>query len=127
MIHIKAIDHLVLTVKSISATCDFYTSVLGMQREDFGGGRVAIKFGQYKINLHQAGNEFEPKAEKPTPGSADLCLITDSSVEEMVAHLRICEVEIEQGPIARTGANGPITSLYFRDPDNNLIEISNYL
>ena len=126
MIKIDAIDHLVLTVKSIDKTCEFYAQALGMQREDFGAGRVALKFGRQKFNLHEAGNEFEPKAASPTPGSADLCLITTSTIEEVSAHLSKCGVSIEQGPIARTGAVGPITSVYFRDPDNNLIEVSNY-
>ncbi len=126
MIKINAIDHLVLTVKSIEETCEFYTRVLGMEREEFGAGRVALKFGRQKINLHKAGNEFEPKAASPTPGSADLCLITTSTIEEVSAHLIKMNVAIEQGPIARTGAVGPIMSVYFRDPDNNLIEVSNY-
>ena len=126
MIKIDAIDHLVLTVKSIANTCEFYARVLGMKREDFGAGRVALTFGSQKFNLHEAGNEFEPKAASPTPGSADLCLITTSTMEAVSAHLSKCGIPIEQGPVSRTGAIGSITSVYFRDPDNNLIELSNY-
>ena len=126
MIKIDAIDHLVLTVKSIAKTCEFYAQVLGMEREEFGACRVALKFGSQKFNLHEAGSEFEPKAILPTPGSADLCLITTSTMEEVSAHLSKCGILIEQGPVSRTGAMGSITSVYFRDPDNNLIELSNY-
>lgn len=124
MIKIDHLDHLVLTVKSIQATCDFYCKILGMQREDFGAGRVALKFGKQKINLHQAGKEFEPKAVKPTPGSADLCFIAEGNIANIVSHLDNCNVSIEDGPVARTGATGPITSIYIRDPDGNLIEVS---
>ena len=124
--NINRLDHLVLTVKDIQTTVDFYVSVLGMMKEEFGAGRLALKYGNQKINLHQAGKEFEPKADRPTPGSADLCFITEVPLEKAMAHVRSKGVEIIEGPIARTGATGPINSFYFRDPDMNLIEVSNY-
>lgn len=123
---IERLDHLVLTVKDVEATVAFYCRVLNMQHEVFAEGRHALVFGQQKFNLHQAGREFEPKAQVPTPGSIDLCLITRWSSAEVVKHLAEQGVEIEQGPIARTGAIGPIESVYIRDPDNNLIEMSHY-
>jgi catechol 2,3-dioxygenase-like lactoylglutathione lyase family enzyme len=123
---IDRIDHLVLTVASIDRSIDFYNRVLCMEPVAFGAGRWALVFGQSKFNLHEAGHEFEPKALNPVPGAVDICLITRSSIEGVVEHLRECGVEIEQGPVARTGAIGPITSVYFRDPDGNLIEVSNY-
>jgi catechol 2,3-dioxygenase-like lactoylglutathione lyase family enzyme len=123
---IERLDHLVLTVRDIAATCDFYSTVLGMEVVTFGAGRKALAFGQQKFNLHEAGREFEPKAERPTPGSADLCLIADGSLNEVIDHLRACGVPILEGPVQRTGALGPITSVYFRDPDQNLIEVSTY-
>jgi catechol 2,3-dioxygenase-like lactoylglutathione lyase family enzyme len=122
---IDRLDHFVLTVASIERTCDFYTRVLGMEVTTFGSGRKALKFGCQKINLHEAGREFEPKAEKPTPGSADICLITETLIEGVVQHLNQLGVLIEEGPVPRTGASGPILSVYIRDPDRNLIEISN--
>ena len=122
---VKAIDHIVLTVKDIDATCRFYARVLGMSITTFGGGRRALSFGAQKINLHQYGCEFDPKAKKPTPGSADLCFITSMPVSDVVEHLRACGVELLEGPVQRTGAAGPIMSVYFRDPDGNLIEVSN--
>jgi len=124
--HISHIDHLVLTVKNINETCTFYTEVLGMNTVTFGEGRKALSFGQQKINLHEVGKEFEPKATKATSGSADLCLITDFPLSEVVNHLNTLGVLIEEGPIKRTGAVGPITSVYILDPDGNLIEVSNY-
>ena len=124
---IDALDHLVLTVADIEATCRFYTSVLGMQVVTFGDGRKALAFGVQKINLHQQGREFEPKAQHPTPGSGDLCLITSVALSEVIAHLRACGVAILDGPVRRTGAAGVLLSVYFRDPDLNLIEVSNYL
>ncbi|TCR90816.1 VOC family protein [Rhizobium sp. BK376] len=127
MIRIDRLDHLVLTVASIEATCDFYARVLGMGVETFGQGRKALTFGNQKINLHQAGREFEPKAKRPTPGSADLCFITETPLDAVIAHLGEIGAAIEQGPVDRTGATGPIRSVYFRDPDANLIEVSNYL
>jgi catechol 2,3-dioxygenase-like lactoylglutathione lyase family enzyme len=124
--NVKAIDHIVLTVKDIDTTCAFYARVLGMSVITFGGGRRALSFGAQKINLHQSGREFEPKAQKPTPGSADLCFVTSISVSDVVEHLRACGVELLEGPVQRTGAVGPIMSVYFRDPDGNLIEVSAY-
>lgn len=125
-ISIDRIDHVVLTVRDIAVTCDFYVRVLGMRVETFGTGRTALAFGRQKFNLHRAGHEFEPKAERPTPGSADLCLITTMPLDEVTRHIESCGVAIELGPVPRTGATGPITSIYFRDPDRNLIEVSNY-
>jgi catechol 2,3-dioxygenase-like lactoylglutathione lyase family enzyme len=124
--HIDSLDHLVLTVADIAATSDFYARVLGMEVVTFGAGRKALAFGMQKINLHQHGKEFEPKAARPTPGSADLCLITTVPLSAVLDHLRCCEVPILEGPVIRTGARGPINSVYFRDPDLNLIEVSNY-
>ncbi len=123
---IDRLDHLVLTVRNVEATCAFYVRVMGMEVVSFGEGRKALCFGQQKLNLHTAGKEFEPKSAQPTPGSADLCLISPTPLEAVIAHLADCGVAIEEGPIARTGATGPITSVYFRDPDDNLIEVSNY-
>ncbi|WP_409186328.1 VOC family protein [Amycolatopsis sp. VS8301801F10] len=123
---IDRLDHLVLTVADLAATVDFYTRVLGMTEVTFGAGRTALAFGASKINLHEAGHEFEPKAERPTPGSADLCLITADSLEQVVADLAAHGVPVEEGPVDRTGATGPIRSVYFRDPDRNLIEVSVY-
>ncbi|GED12517.1 hypothetical protein AM501_30620 [Aneurinibacillus migulanus] len=123
--YIKRLDHFVLTVKSIEDTCQFYCEVLGMKLVTFGGGRVALHFGEQKINLHEVGKEFEPKAARPTPGSADLCFITDTPLQQVVAQLQSAGIGIEEGPVRRTGALGPIESIYIRDPDNNLLEISN--
>lgn len=125
-IHIERLDHLVLTVKNIATTCDFYSRVLGMEVVRFGAGRKALAFGQSKINLHQQGREFEPKAGTPTPGSADLCLVTLAGPQAVLAHLEACGVAVLEGPVRRTGALGAITSVYFRDPDANLIEVSSY-
>ncbi|KAM4621563.1 glyoxalase domain-containing protein 5 [Polymixia lowei] len=125
-VQVSHLDHLVLTVKSVPHTINFYSSVLGMEVITFKGNRKALGFGQQKFNLHQAGQEFEPKARCPTSGSADLCLITKTPLATVAAHLQGCGVEIEEGPVARSGAVGTITSLYFRDPDDNLIEISTY-
>ncbi|WP_139993200.1 VOC family protein [Paenibacillus paridis] len=124
---INRLDHLVLTVKDINATCAFYSRVLGMKVITFGEGRKALQFGQQKINLHQQGQEFEPKAEKPTAGSADLCFVTELPLQNVLLHLSECGVEVEEGPVRRTGATGPIESVYFRDPDMNLLEVSNYV
>ncbi|NKZ08763.1 VOC family protein [Actinomadura latina] len=123
---IDRLDHLVLTVADIDAAIWFYTRVLGMEAVTFGAGRRALAFGAGKINLHEAGREFEPKAARPTPGSADLCLITACSMDEVLADLERHAVHVEEGPVARTGATGPITSVYIRDPDHNLIELSVY-
>ena len=123
---IERLDHLVLTVADIDVTVDFYERVLGMRHERFGVGRSALVFGQQKFNLHQAGREFEPKAARPTPGAIDLCLITQWSMAQVLEHLAGQGVSVEEGPVARTGAVGPIESVYFRDPDSNLIEVSRY-
>ncbi len=123
---IDRIDHLVLTVQDIAATCDFYGRVLGMETVEFGAGRRALAFGAQKINLHQSGKELEPKAGKPTPGSADLCFILKGTLEEAGAHLKSRGVLVLEGPVERTGARGKIRSLYFRDPDLNLVEVSVY-
>jgi catechol 2,3-dioxygenase-like lactoylglutathione lyase family enzyme len=121
---IASLDHLVLTVADLDQTCDFYARILGMRVARFGAGRTALHFGTQKINLHQAGQEFDPKAAAPTAGSADLCFLTDATLATVIAHLRDCSVAIIDGPVPRTGATGPIMSVYIRDPDKNLIEIS---
>ena len=126
MLEIYALDHLVLTVADIDRTCTFYRTVLGFEIVSFGEGRKAMTFGTQKINLHRAGHEFEPKARRPTPGSADLCLLTSAAMDVVIARLSDANVPIEEGPVARTGAEGPITSVYIRDPDQNLIEIARY-
>lgn len=123
---VSHLDHLVLTVKSVPNTIQFYSSVLGMEVITFKGNRKALGFGQQKFNLHQLGQEFEPKAKHPTSGSADLCLITKTSLTTVAEHLKVCGIKIEEGPVERSGAMGSITSIYFRDPDDNLIEVSNY-
>lgn len=123
---IDRIDHVVMTVRDVDATCDFYARVLGMRIVTFAGGRKALAFGKQKINLHLAGGEFEPKAAHPTPGSVDLCLITTGTLDDVIAQLALCGVTILEGPVAKTGATGPIRSVYFRDPDANLIEVSTY-
>ena len=122
---VEALDHLVLTVVDIDATVNFYADVLGMEKEIFANDRVALKFGQQKINLHQVGKEFEPKANAPTAGSADLCFITKTPLAQVVTHLKRQGVEIIEGPIERTGAISRLLSIYIRDPDLNLIEIAN--
>ena len=124
---IAALDHFVLTVASIEATCDFYASVLGMTVIEFAVSRKALAFGSQKINLHQAGREFEPKAFRPVRGSADFCLICEGPLDDVMAHLASLGVTIEDGPVQRTGAMGPIRSVYVRDPDLNLIEIAEYI
>jgi catechol 2,3-dioxygenase-like lactoylglutathione lyase family enzyme len=125
--NVDRLNHLVLTVKDADATCVFYSTVLGMKVVTFGNGRKALAFGSQKINLHEKGKEFEPKANQPTPGSADLCFITTIPLTQVIEHLRQHDVEIIEGPVRRTGAVGIIESVYFRDPDLNLIEVSNYL
>ena len=124
---IQSIDHLVLTVSDIDTTCNFYTQALGMELVTFGMGRKALTFGTQKFNLHEHGKEFEPKAHTPTPGGIDICLITETPLTIVVAHLRNLGIQIVEGPIQRTGATGIIHSVYIRDPDLNLIELSNYL
>jgi len=123
--NIRALDHLVLTVRDIHATVDFYSRILGMEVITFGEGRVALRFGQQKINLHQVGQEFKPHARAPTPGSADLCFTTQTPLEQIIAHCHNHDVEIIEGPVERTGAIAPLKSIYIRDPDLNLIEIAN--
>ncbi|MGC9371472.1 MAG: VOC family protein [Paracoccaceae bacterium] len=126
---VTALDHLVLTVSDQDRSVEFYTKVLGMEAEAFhpadGSTRMALKFGSQKINLHVAGREFDPKAREPMPGSADLCFLSDVPIAGLLAHFEKANVRVEEGPVARTGATGPITSVYIRDPDGNLIEISN--
>lgn len=122
---ISSLDHLVLTVASLEATCTFYRDVMGMDVETFAGGRMALHFGDQKINLHLAGHEFEPKADTALPGSGDLCFITETPILEVVETLKANNVTIIQGPVPRTGAIGALNSVYFRDPDGNLIEVSN--
>ena len=124
---IDRLDHIVLTVASIENCCDFYRRVMGMQVVMFGEGRTALAFGRQKINLPLAGHEYQPHAHAPTPGSTDVCFITTTPLEQAMAHVRACGVEILQGPVDKTGAIGALRSFYFRDPDRNLIEISNYV
>ena len=126
-IRIDRLDHLVLTVASIDETCAFYSRVLGMEVSRFAEGRTALHFGRQKINLHEVGKEFVPRAARATAGSGDLCLISASPLEEVIRQLSEERVEIIEGPVAKTGATGPIRSVYFRDPDGNLIEVSEYL
>lgn len=121
------IDHVVLTVESIEETLKFYCHVLGMEEITFGQGRRAIVCGQQKFNLHEAGKEFEPKACNPTSGSMDICLIVENPIEEIIRNLKNHQIDIIEGPVERTGANGKIMSVYIRDPDLNLVELSNYL
>lgn len=129
---IERIDHIVLTTSHPDACIDFYVRVLGMDLERFTGGtppveRMAFRFGRQKINLHVKGAEFTPRAHLPVPGSIDLCLIADRPLEQVIAHLTAVQWPIIEGPVQRTGATGPIRSVYLRDPDLNLIEISEYL
>ena len=123
---IDRIDHIVITAFDVERTLDFYSRVLGMEPITFAGGRRGLAFGRQKINLHQAGREYEPKALKPNPGSMDLCFITETPLDEVIAQLKAQGVAIAEGPVPKTGALGPMTSVYFRDPDGNLIEVSNY-
>src|SRR5262249_26199884 len=125
-LQVARLDHLVLTVASIEDTVRFYTSVLGMTEVAFGEGRRALAFGEQKLNLHQAGRELEPKAAHPTPGSADLCFVSDEDPVTIAGWLEARGVSVEEGPVTRTGALGPITSFYFRDPDGNLVELASY-
>jgi catechol 2,3-dioxygenase-like lactoylglutathione lyase family enzyme len=125
---VARLDHLVLTVTDIEASCAFYAKVMGMRVVTFGPDqRKALAFGRQKINLHQSGHEFAPKAAHPTVGSGDFCLITETPLDAVAKHLASCGVAIEEGPVARTGAEGSIRSIYFRDPDNNLVEIAGIL
>lgn len=123
---IERIDHLVLTVKNIEDSCAFYTKILGMKMVAFQGGRKAAVFGNQKINFHESGNEFDPRALRPTPGSADLCFVAREPLTKIMSHLDLCGVKVIEGPVERTGAMGSMTSIYIRDPDQNLIEIAVY-
>jgi catechol 2,3-dioxygenase-like lactoylglutathione lyase family enzyme len=123
---VVGLDHVVLTVGELEATVDFYTRVMGMSVRAFEGGRLALRFGSQKINLHEAGREFEPHARRPLPGSADLCFVTEASLEDWLEHLAASGAEVVEGPVRRLGALGPMTSVYFRDPDGNLIEVASY-
>ncbi len=123
---VRALDHLVLTVTDIEASLRFYTQILGMRLETFGAGRSALHFGTQKINLHLAGAELAPHAARPNPGSADLCFVAATPLTETLSQLKAHGINLEDGPMARTGACGPITSVYFRDPDGNLIELAHY-
>ncbi len=123
---ISRVDHFVLTVASVETTCEFYERVLGMKAVTFAGGRRALECGTSKINLHQAGAEFEPKARMPGTGSGDFCLISGEPLVEVIRHLEKVGVPVEVGPVPKTGAAGPMTSVYIRDPDGNLVEISEY-
>ena len=121
---IDHLDHFVLTTARTEQCIDFYTRVLGMKFERFGQGRMALKFGTQKINLHEKGKEFEPKATVAVPGTLDICFIAAAPLDEVVARLAACGVTIVEGPVMKTGAQGPIRSVYVRDPDGNLVEIS---
>lgn len=123
---IDRLDHIVLTVEDIPTTISFYCDILGMAKETFGENRVALTFGSQKINLHQKGHEFEPKAHAPTCGAMDLCFVVTDPLDAVIDHLTASKVEIIEGPVQRTGALGPIQSVYIRDPDQNLIELSTY-
>ncbi len=123
---ISTLDHLVLTVANLDATTDFYSQVLGMDVVTF-NGRKALAFGEIRINLHHRGHEFNPRAHYPTPGSGDLCFITEDPLETVIDYLNVLRVHIEEGPVERTGAQSQLRSIYIRDPDRNLIEISNYI
>lgn len=122
---IDRIDHVVLTVRSIEATGAFYSRLLGFREERFEDGRVALRFGRQKFNLREAGHEFEPKAERPVRGAADFCLIAVRLIEELETTLQAEGVAIVEGPVERTGAEGRLWSIYFRDPDGNLVEVAN--
>jgi catechol 2,3-dioxygenase-like lactoylglutathione lyase family enzyme len=124
---IDHLDHLVLTTQDRAACIDFYTRVLGMQLETFGTGRTALRFGRQKINLHERGREFEPKAHLPVPGALDLCFIVQGPLDAVIAHLAGCGWPIAEGPVQRTGAVNRLRSIYVRDPDLNLIELSEEL
>jgi catechol 2,3-dioxygenase-like lactoylglutathione lyase family enzyme len=125
--HVRSIDHFVLVVKDAARTCSFYSRALGMKAEQMPNGRWALLFGEQKINLQQMGLDVDPLARRPTPGAADFCLLTDVPIDEVVAHLSNCGVEIFDGLVRRTGARGPILSVYFYDPDDNMVEVSNLI
>jgi catechol 2,3-dioxygenase-like lactoylglutathione lyase family enzyme len=125
-VKVTRLDHLVLTVADLEATLDFYTRALGMNVQAFAGGRLALRFGEQKINLHEAGREFEPRARLATPGSADLCFVVEQPLMDWAEHLEALGVSLVEGPVPRVGALGPMTSIYFRDPDGNLLELASY-
>jgi catechol 2,3-dioxygenase-like lactoylglutathione lyase family enzyme len=126
-LEIDHIDHFVITAADVDATCEFYTRVLGMTVKEFGEGRKALHFGDQKINVHPPVGEGPTyRAQRPSIGGYDFCFITQTPIVEVVAHLRAQGVRVEEGPGERSGAVGPITSVYFRDPDGNLVEVSNY-
>ena len=125
---VDRLDHLVVTCADIETSASWYQRVLGMEREDFDENRrVALKFGGQKLNLHEVGREFKPNAARAASGTQDLCFITAVGPEDVVAHLQECGVAIEQGPVAKTGALGPMMSVYCRDPDGNLVEVASYM
>ena len=126
MLEIERLDHFVIPCSDIETICAFYVRVLNMRRIDFGAGRVALGFGQQKINLQPAGWDEVRRARNHVEGTADFCLITNTPMAEILDHLAACDIEIEDGPVERSGALGPINSVYFRDPDGNLVEVSNY-
>ncbi|MFB6123809.1 MAG: VOC family protein [Haloferacaceae archaeon] len=122
---VHTLDHAVLYATDIDETCDFYER-LGMERREFGDGRVALHFGEHKLNLHQAGDEYDPHARDPTPGAADFCLVTDDDVDDVAAELDDAGIDVVEGPVPRTGARGDLRSVYVYDPDGNLVEIAAY-
>lgn len=122
---VRRIDHVVLTVADVERTVAFYERVLGMRGVTFGDGRRALAFGEQKLNLHEAGREFEPRAPNNAPGAVDICFTTDVPLDEVTAHLGRCGVRVELGPVDKTGARAPLRSVYFRDPDGNLVEVAN--
>ena len=126
-IRIRSLDHLVITASDLAATVDFYTNVLGMEHVEFGDGFHAVHFGGQKFNIHDAATRAAPKARTVVPGSEDFCLLTDTPIAEVLAHLEACGVAVEEGPIRRQGAAGTLNSVYFRDPDGNLVEVSNVI
>ena len=121
---LASVDHIVLTTRDLERCLDFYTRVIGMSVERYGAGRIALKFGPHKFNVHPPGFDAGIKARVPTPGSLDLCFLADRPLDEVIARLQACGVAIEEGPCVRTGARFQIRSVYIRDPDENLIEIS---
>ncbi len=123
---IDGLDHLVLTVRSVDESCGFYVGVLGLRRVEEPGRPTSVQMGSQKINLHEVDRTFEPKAARPTPGSGDICLVTRHAIDDVVARLRAGGITVEVGPVERTGARGPMTSIYVRDPDRNLVEIARY-
>lgn len=121
---IKSIDHIVLTTANLDKCIAFYIEVLGMRLENYGAGRIAFRFGDQKFNVHPPGFDASIKARRPTPGSLDLCFLADCPLDEVIARLKEHGIAIEEGPSARTGARFPLRSVYVRDPDDNLVEIS---